>query len=760
MSSEEPQNPDELQPDESIAGDAALDVGDLSEGELDALDVDMEADELDDSSGSEELSADSADDSDADASADDESQADDAAVAADADAESVSAEASADNDADDQSEDSESGGDDASEPASPASSAPTPTPAPITPAAPKVPASSSRSSLSSGGGFSSRSRGISTTPRIPISTSRNMPIPTQDTTPKKPNTRSMLAPAPRPEPPSEGNRQAQHLSAFRAKWRDDDQGVERDPNANYDDDPYGAKEPVVPEKTAAEIEAEAQAAAAAKAKAEAEVRAKVEAEAKAKAAAAEAKSKAEASFAVGAAPANDGTISKEMLDALGVDGQLKLADDRVYTEGGYGSSGGANRAGKSTEEMLAAARSGQLDSLSGTSASLPASGEPLRFGEAGIHLNIVNDAQVNEALAIQEAQAKRGESAQKIGQILLSRGSLDDDDIKRIINFQSIRDIAESIPGFKIVQKIGEGAMGAVYKAKQVRLDRWVAIKVLTPALAANQELRQRFIQEARVAARLNHPNIIGGIDAGDVGGLCYFAMEFVDGQTVSELVKMHGPMPIDASLRVVQQIAYALDHASQQGMIHRDIKPQNIMLTRPGVAKLLDLGLAKISAAVMRSNLEIPERAAVGTPNFISPEQARGDSDLDQRSDFYSLGVTLFYMLSGRTPFFGVPAEVLKKHISEPPPDLRTLRADLPEPVYHLAMRMMAKMKEVRPRTAALLAQEVDKVLALIGAGGGKSSPPPPPPAAVAPPAVVTQQPQQGAGIALPRKRRKLRPF
>jgi serine/threonine-protein kinase len=246
------------------------------------------------------------------------------------------------------------------------------------------------------------------------------------------------------------------------------------------------------------------------------------------------------------------------------------------------------------------------------------------------------------------------------------------------------------IKGYEMVSKLGQGATGAVYRATQLSLDRPVALKVLSPALAADETYIQRFLREARAVAKLNHPNIIRGIDVGRSGGWYYFAMEFVDGPTLAEVLRDRGPVEEPRALRIIEDIAKALEHAHRHGLIHRDVKPDNIMITAVGDAKLCDLGLAKSMAGDAGGSET--KGMAVGTPHYISPEQALGD-EVDIRSDIYSLGGTLFHALTGRTPFLGgEPRVVMTKHVTEPVDDPRDYRPEISEPTAFMVLKMMEK--------------------------------------------------------------------
>jgi serine/threonine-protein kinase len=265
----------------------------------------------------------------------------------------------------------------------------------------------------------------------------------------------------------------------------------------------------------------------------------------------------------------------------------------------------------------------------------------------------------------------------------------------------------KEIAGFRLLEHVGAGSNGIVYKAIQLSMNRPVALKILAERLATNKKFVERFMREARVVARLNHPNIIGGIDVGEENGLYYFAMEFADGRTVREMLERGGALDERQSMAIVMQIAKGLDQAYRVGLIHRDIKPDNIIITKNRVAKLLDLGLAR------ESGENVGEAGKTfGTPNYISPEQARGDAVIDTRSDIYSLGATLYHMLTGQTPFQGNPAIVMAKHISEKPHELAKLVPGLHPETVELVETMMAKDPAERHQSPQELMDHVEGVL------------------------------------------------
>ena len=255
---------------------------------------------------------------------------------------------------------------------------------------------------------------------------------------------------------------------------------------------------------------------------------------------------------------------------------------------------------------------------------------------------------------------------------------------------------AHQIPGYKIVGKLGAGAMAVVYKAKQLSLNRPVAIKILPKRFTENPEYVERFYKEGQAAGKLNHPNIVQAIDVGEAGGYHYFVMEYVEGKTISDDLVAGKVFAEAEALDIIIQVANALAHAHACSLIHRDVKPKNIMITANGTVKLADMGLARETTDIEAAQSEAGK--AYGTPYYIAPEQIRGKIDIDGRADIYGLGATLYHMLTGRVPFMAEDsADVMRKHLREklvPPDHINTL---LSAGVSEVIEIMMAKRKEDR---------------------------------------------------------------
>ncbi len=267
---------------------------------------------------------------------------------------------------------------------------------------------------------------------------------------------------------------------------------------------------------------------------------------------------------------------------------------------------------------------------------------------------------------------------------------------------------AQQIPGYQLQKKVGAGAMAVVYRAKQLSLNRTVAVKVLPKRLSRNAEFVERFYREGRAAAQLNHNNIVQAIDVGEAGGFHYFVMEFVEGCTVYDELAAGKVYDEREAVDIIGQIARALLHAHERGFIHRDVKPKNIMLTTERVAKLADMGLAREATDLDAAMAEAGR--AYGTPYYISPEQIRGEVDIDHRADLYSLGATWYHMVTGRVPFEApTPSAVMHKHLKEPltPPD--HINARLTAGCGSMIEMLMSKNRAHRYGSARELLEDLD---------------------------------------------------
>ena len=267
---------------------------------------------------------------------------------------------------------------------------------------------------------------------------------------------------------------------------------------------------------------------------------------------------------------------------------------------------------------------------------------------------------------------------------------------------------------YRIDKRLNEGGMGTVYRGTHVLMDKTVAIKVLRPSLAADEKIVARFSREARAASKISHPNALSVTDFGeDDSGHVFLVMEFLSGKTLKQVIRDEGPLPLQRVVDITRQVADALNAAHSQGVVHRDLKSDNIMLldTMTGDhAKVLDFGIAKINEpeGSFDTSLTAPN-LVIGTPQYMSPEQCSQDVEIDSRSDIYSLGVILYEMLVGHVPFSGdSPTMVMMKHLQEPVPSVLDERSDVPAAIARVVARAMAKVRDNRYQSVAELVEDL----------------------------------------------------
>jgi serine/threonine protein kinase len=325
---------------------------------------------------------------------------------------------------------------------------------------------------------------------------------------------------------------------------------------------------------------------------------------------------------------------------------------------------------------------------------------------------------------LEKATAEHGEAAledqDKLAEVLIQANI--------ITRWQADKLLAGKHKGFrlgkyKLLGQIGKGGMSSVYLAEHELMKRRVAIKVLPQNRVGDASYLERFRLEARAVARLDDPNIVRAYDIDNEGNIHYIVMEYVDGQDLHQIVSQNGPLTYEAAVDYIAQVANGLQHAHEMGMVHRDIKPANCLLDRNQVVKLLDLGLAKLTEDDQTSLTMANEENVLGTADYLAPEQALNSHEADSRSDIYSLGCTLYFLLTGRPPFpEGSISERLLKHQTSKPDSIFKIRGDAPPSLVDMCESMMAKKPDERPQTAGDVAERLTEWLAERGRklGGG----------------------------------------
>ncbi|MDF1660947.1 MAG: serine/threonine-protein kinase, partial [Planctomycetota bacterium] len=340
------------------------------------------------------------------------------------------------------------------------------------------------------------------------------------------------------------------------------------------------------------------------------------------------------------------------------------------------------------------------DNRKKTEASLEV-GDRLPFGELAMLFGFISREDLSLALRDQVLKD------QKIGKLLINQGSITKDQARKILKCQK-RD--GPIEGYVLIQRIGSGGMGTVYKSLQKSLNRTVAIKILNREAAGNDIQRRRFIQEAHLLAQLQHPNLIQCFDIGESNELVYLVMEFVEGRNAREVLNHEGSYEEENALTLLSQCLEGMIHYHEKSIIHRDIKPENLLLSEEGVMKITDLGLSK----QLTNDLFLTRVGkTVGTPYYISPELAKGQASIDIRSDLYSLGATFYHLMCGVPPFDGdSSAEILTKHVRETAKKPSSWNESLSKSVDHILLRMLEKAPKKRYQDPEEALADVQSVL------------------------------------------------
>jgi serine/threonine protein kinase len=281
-----------------------------------------------------------------------------------------------------------------------------------------------------------------------------------------------------------------------------------------------------------------------------------------------------------------------------------------------------------------------------------------------------------------------------------------------------------TMPGYEILAELGRGGMAFVYKARDLRRQRLVAIKVSDPSLAGDGEIVARFRQEQFLTVRLAHPNLVAAYDAGQVEGVAYLVLEFVEGHDLAWIVQQREHLPVAEACEVVRRTALGLDHLHKHGLVHRDVKPANMMLTLSRQVKVLDLGVAHVLAPEEQITWH---GQCLGTVDYMAPEQCLDSDAVDGRADIYALGCTLYELLSGQPPFAGRSMFLkMKAHVEAPVPPIRRRRPDVPERLAAVLERMLAKDRADRFVSAAGVAAALQPFAAGADLAGLSLTPPP----------------------------------
>ncbi len=333
------------------------------------------------------------------------------------------------------------------------------------------------------------------------------------------------------------------------------------------------------------------------------------------------------------------------------------------------------------------------------------------LGKLVVDNGFVTQEELSECSSLLQ-DSKGNATGHTLADILVNHQFLTRRQLDRLqIDFDT-RKSTQRIQGYRIIRKLGSGAMATVFLAQQESLDRPVAIKVLPKKFSENKEFLERFYKEGRAAAKLNDANIVQAYDVGQSGEYHYFVMEYVDGDTVYEQIVEKKKHSEKEAIPIIRQVALALKHAHKVGFIHRDIKPKNIMIAKNGDVKLADLGLARALDDQVAAEAEAGR--AYGTPYYISPEQIRGKKNITPSADIYGLGATLYHMVTGKVPFSGKnPSDVMHRHLKQDlvPPD--HINTSLSPGFSQIVEMMMAKEVSQRYQNASDLIEDLDAVAA-----------------------------------------------
>jgi serine/threonine-protein kinase len=333
------------------------------------------------------------------------------------------------------------------------------------------------------------------------------------------------------------------------------------------------------------------------------------------------------------------------------------------------------------------------------------------FSKLALKNGFMTREQVKDVFKEMRKDGESGEHGLRFEDIAVEHGFLSNDQATAVgLAYKRLRKDNEkrkwSVKGYEIYGKLGEGGLGVVFKAKQISMNRLVALKILHKRWLNDEEFKQRFLVEARLVGKLSHQNLIKVYDVGREDWKLFFSMEFIEGETLEDVIEREGPLDTLRATDITLQVLRAINYISRYDIVHCDIKPSNVMLTQEGTVKLGDFGFVK-------SNIEIAvteEGSVLGTPDYISPEQAMG-KQVDFRSDIYSLGVTLYHMLAKAPPFDGTVSTIMRAHIREKMPSPKAANPNIPDDLCRIIEKMTAKLPGDRYASCDLLFEELEAV-------------------------------------------------
>jgi serine/threonine-protein kinase len=343
------------------------------------------------------------------------------------------------------------------------------------------------------------------------------------------------------------------------------------------------------------------------------------------------------------------------------------------------------------------------------------------FGEIALNLGLCQPSHVVDALCLQEEQRGYGLSPERIGQILIERGHLKPEQVRRIMEEVENRTRTLELPGYSSLEFVSRDSTTQLFRGVELGTRRTVAIKILRFALAEAEDQHLRFREDCRRLSILNHKNVVRLRQAGDLEGIPFMVLDYVLGPDLRSHIEEHGPMPEARALDCVVQVASGIQHAHQHGVVHGALRPEAILLPRQGGAKITDFGFSDARVTGDGGGFH-----GLTTPYYTAPEQFRSGSRPASRSDLYSLGAIYFLMLTGRPPFRGTGQEVVRQHLKKDPPDPRVLVPGTSRASAQFCAHLMEKVPERRPESASLVISEARRILSdLTGEQGTDRSAP-----------------------------------